>query len=482
MLFQSLAFLFAAGAIALPIYLHLAKRNKPKQAPFPSLRFVEQAPVPTRRRFIPMHWLLLLLRCLAIILIALAFAQPYFPRSTVPLESKRVLLVDDSYSMQSEGLAAVTRKLNEMIDTASPEEPILIGLVSDHVRWMESFSGNPAGARFWLEENWKKNDVSDFKPAIQQASQQLGSQDLGSREIHVFTDGQLLPWKRFDLDAFQLEPGIELSIHSPDLDHSERANLSVQAVSISEEPAGEKSRYFIDIALKNHSAKLSEGEIEIYFSGQRVSAADFSIEPSGLYQSRARFSGDSFKLQHGHIQVRTNDSLSVDNRRCFSINSRAKPIVFRQPHAEFFDYFGAVFNRGVWANRCEYYDLSDSTHRDKITDASLILLVRGGETLAPEVIAEIERAVKQGATLFISGNQASESFNDFEAIEFLNVKESKGADQFSEIDFSHPIFKSYREMPTRDLRALVFHDTLELERTRESQAVANFAGKPAIVE
>ncbi len=62
--------------MAIPIVLHLVMQRKPKHLIFPALRFVKQRRETNRRRLQLRHWLLLLLRCLAIFVVAAALARP----------------------------------------------------------------------------------------------------------------------------------------------------------------------------------------------------------------------------------------------------------------------------------------------------------------------------------------------------------------------------------------------------------------------
>jgi hypothetical protein len=98
--------LFLAGAAALlvPLVLHLARRQTRREIPFGSLMFLG----PTRPRFDRRqrleHWLLLALRCLTVLLLAAAFARPFFTRPLPALAalagSRTVVLLDVSASMQ----------------------------------------------------------------------------------------------------------------------------------------------------------------------------------------------------------------------------------------------------------------------------------------------------------------------------------------------------------------------------------------------
>lgn len=108
MSFLAPLFLLGALAAALPIVLHLIRRTTREVTPFSSLRFLSPTPPRvTQRSRLENIWLLIL-RCLALALLALAFARPFF-RGAQPIESAAqskatVVLVDVSASMQRPGL------------------------------------------------------------------------------------------------------------------------------------------------------------------------------------------------------------------------------------------------------------------------------------------------------------------------------------------------------------------------------------------
>ena len=97
-------FLAAVAALAVPILVHLVRRQDRASAPFPSLMFIHRLPRREHRRRTLHHRPLLLLRCLALILVCLAFAQPFFelpltPASDASGARDRIILLDRSYSM-----------------------------------------------------------------------------------------------------------------------------------------------------------------------------------------------------------------------------------------------------------------------------------------------------------------------------------------------------------------------------------------------
>src|SRR5258707_11035400 len=96
-------FLAALAGLALPLYLHLLKRQKNPPRPVPSLMLYESR-TQSSTRHKRLHYLLLLsLRLLLLILVILAFANPFINRSTAALASNRLVLlvIDNSFSMRA---------------------------------------------------------------------------------------------------------------------------------------------------------------------------------------------------------------------------------------------------------------------------------------------------------------------------------------------------------------------------------------------
>jgi hypothetical protein len=96
-------YLAGAAAIIAPILLHLRRRPPQDRVEFSSLLFLDaQTPVPVSKRRLE-NWLLLLLRCLALILLALMFSRPFVQsESTAPASpnSATLILLDRSASMR----------------------------------------------------------------------------------------------------------------------------------------------------------------------------------------------------------------------------------------------------------------------------------------------------------------------------------------------------------------------------------------------
>src|ERR1700761_4752934 len=96
-------FLLALAGVTLPLYLHLLKKLKSTPKHWASLMFFEtRTQSSTHHRRLD-HLLLLSLRLLWLVLLILAFANPFISRSAAAFSSNRLMLlvVDNSFSMRA---------------------------------------------------------------------------------------------------------------------------------------------------------------------------------------------------------------------------------------------------------------------------------------------------------------------------------------------------------------------------------------------
>jgi hypothetical protein len=96
-------FLAGLAGLALPVYLHLLKKQTTKPKPVSSLMFFESRTQSSTRHRRLRYLLLLALRLLVLFLLILAFANPFINRDAAALASNRLVLlvIDNSFSMRA---------------------------------------------------------------------------------------------------------------------------------------------------------------------------------------------------------------------------------------------------------------------------------------------------------------------------------------------------------------------------------------------
>src|SRR5438477_11821426 len=93
-----------AAALAAPIAIHLLTRPRPIRLPLSTIRFVREAVEQKRARYRLRDWIVLILRTLAVAIIAIAFARPMLGSKSIqntPTDGKvvRIVILDQSLSM-----------------------------------------------------------------------------------------------------------------------------------------------------------------------------------------------------------------------------------------------------------------------------------------------------------------------------------------------------------------------------------------------
>ena len=143
-LLAPLYFAIGALAIGLPILFHLIRRRPKGEVEFSSLMFLQPTPPRLTRRSRLENLPLLLLRALALILLALAFARPFL-RSVVQSNAQEkgrrwVLLVDTSASMQRADLwDQAKKKALTLVDQVEQQDELAIVGFDKQPRMLLSF-------------------------------------------------------------------------------------------------------------------------------------------------------------------------------------------------------------------------------------------------------------------------------------------------------------------------------------------------------
>ena len=109
--FLSPLFLVGAAAAAIPIAIHLFYRRTEPVIDFAAMRYLRRAPVEHSRRRRLRELVLLALRVTALVLLALAFARPYFSDSVAAQSGAATLvMIDTSVSLSAPGRFEAARE------------------------------------------------------------------------------------------------------------------------------------------------------------------------------------------------------------------------------------------------------------------------------------------------------------------------------------------------------------------------------------
>lgn len=140
--FVNPALAFGVGAVSLPVLIHLIWRHRARRVRWGAMVFLLEAYRRNRRRLRWEQWLLLLLRCAIVALLAMLVARPFVQRSLAAgllgeaERTNRVILLDDSYSMSCRRGAAgdsvfsvatdAVMQISELVARESPRDALML--------------------------------------------------------------------------------------------------------------------------------------------------------------------------------------------------------------------------------------------------------------------------------------------------------------------------------------------------------------------
>ena len=193
-----LAPLFLAGlaAVAIPILVHLVRRDERTSFAFPSLMFLKAIPVREHRRRTIRHWWLLALRCLIVALLSFAFAKPFIERAansaaTSGNDRDRVIVLDRSLSMQSASRWGQALKMaRESIDTLDDGDRGALVLFDYETLLAQELTADHGLLRGALANAEAGDGDTDLAGAVTRGGDLLEKSNARVREIVLVSDFQ----------------------------------------------------------------------------------------------------------------------------------------------------------------------------------------------------------------------------------------------------------------------------------------------------
>jgi len=517
-----LAPLFLAGALAigLPILFHLIRRSTREKTIFSSLMFLQPSPPTLSRRSRLEHLLLLMLRCAAVILLALGFARPFlkhvFPVTQSSRPAKRmVVLLDTSASMRRQNLwTAAKEKAEAVARQAEPHDQVAFFTFDrqlDSLIAFEEWNSTAAGDRLALV----RSRLADVNPgwgsthldtALIRAAEMLvegeEAQFAGVRQVVLISDLQEGSQIRA-LQGHEWPKGVEV-IAEP-VKVSTRNNAGIQLVS----DADDKT-YAGDSVVRVRVSNASDSKKEQFQVGWAGSDGAYAMKPTDVYvpggQSRTvALPVPATNVLFDRIVLKGDDE-PFDNTVFVVPPGRTQIAVL---------YFGGdsdsneqqplfFLNRAFQETRSQQVRVvahrpSTPLSGDEIERATLLVVT--GPLAASEAVA-LREAVARGKMILFAPTDASvgsslnsilgtqlplteKRFDNSPLHHSITPSLHQSYAMLAQIDFRHPLFAPFADPRFSDFSKLHFwrYRSANADAVPEARVLAKFdSGDPAMLE
>ncbi|MHB1225721.1 MAG: BatA domain-containing protein [Gemmatimonadaceae bacterium] len=282
------ALLAGLAALAVPIVLHLLQRERRQVVEFPSLMFLRRIPQETTRRRRIRHPLLLALRCLALALLAFAFARPFLRDRLAALPVAReardvVILLDRSYSMGygdrwSRAMAAA----GQAVDELRGDDRATLVLFDQTAEAVTAATEDGALLRARLSTVTPGAAATRYAPALRLARDILAESDRVRREVVLVSDFQRGGWGG-GADDLQLPVGTV--VRRVDLSGA-GADVAVAGTELTRTERDGREALAVAARLRATSADSSVRRATLELNGRAMQTVDVTLPVAGTVVAR----------------------------------------------------------------------------------------------------------------------------------------------------------------------------------------------------
>jgi hypothetical protein len=533
MWFLNPLFLAAAGAIAAPILIHLLNRQRYKKVEWAAMRFVLEAIKRTHRRLRLEEILLLCLRCLIILLLALALARPFFSGSFLGIakEGDRyvILAIDASYSMgaraghetafdrakkQAAGIVADLRRGDKLSVVVLSHAP--------HALQADPTSNHEL-ARTEVMSLAPSHGGANLASSLELLHEMIRKSKLKNAELYILTDNQRRFW-----NGLKEEPDADLRISLNKLSRSARtfvidagldagANVTVGDLRTSAPVVAKGFPFkFLADVVNYGGDPATDVEVTLFVGEQRHATRSVSLAPGETKTVAFDYRFDRTGPIPARIELSA-DSLDLDNHRYLALQVEegvkvlvVDPKILAPPlkSESFFLRFALNPQFEEGRNDKSPIVLAAASPRDldamDLNEYRVIFLTNVGDDLPAAAVERLNDYARNGGGLiqFLGDRASASAFNsryfgdrgflaaplagpggDASLRRFVNILES---------DTDHPVLRELKDHDRSLKHLLVYQylacdearmpeDALVLARYAGGQGLAD-SGAPAVVE
>jgi aerotolerance regulator-like protein/VWA domain-containing protein len=308
--FLSPLFLAGAAAAAIPIVLHLLRREPEARVRFAAVKFLKEAPVEHTDKHRLRELLLLALRITALILLAVAFARPFFRAAALTAPGgTTIIALDTSYSLSAPGQFERARQLAKAAVSRAPGgDRVGVVTFADDAEIVARPGGDRVLATAAIDRATVGFGSTRYRSALSASTQAL---DGKRGTIVVITDLQENGWDAGDRVSVPEGTTIEVADVG-----AVAANLAVTAVR----PQADR----IVATVHNGGAGARDARLHLTIDGRPAGEATTSLGPN---QSVDVLFARAPRGSVASVAVDDPDGIQADNVRYAVLGGTMKPSV-----------------------------------------------------------------------------------------------------------------------------------------------------------
>jgi len=437
------------------------------------------------------NWLLLALRCLAFLLLALAFVRPYFGNSAAnDAQGRRanVILLDTSFSMRyGKRFDQAQQRAKSVIEQANGNESFALVTFGQSYETLVKFTSDAAKLKSAIDGVQAGSGATDYTQALRGAAELFKEASQKDKRIVLISDFQAAGRNPAEA-AFQLSK--EIKLQPVDVGEQNAPNLAVTDIGAQALIYQPKYSDKLTARIANYGDEARESvRVEFLLNDRAVEKRDVKIAAHDA--ATVEFTGFNLNegVNQGVIQVE-GDNFPFDNKFHFTLRraEQLKALLLEtavRGRSESF-YIRNALTTGENLPFSLEVKSAGSVNPNEVSQYRVVIL--NDAAVSPALASSLIKFVEGGGGLIIAAGSHTEAagFNQV----FANVAPAKLEETvqlrgdyvtMTEIKTDHPIFEVFRQSGRlATARVFGYHKATP----REGAAVlARYEdGNPALIE
>ena len=497
-------FLLGLAAVAVPVLIHLRLRHRSRVVRFPSLMFISRAPYRSVRRRRLRDLLLLSMRCLAVALLALAFARPLWQgdAAAAAASSDRlvVVLLDNSFSMGfgDRWQRAVAAAESAFGGLEAADRGALI-VYSDEAELQSAPTSDGALLAATIRDVEVAPRSTSLLPAIQMARGVLAEAGaLGRRELVVVSDFQRSSWTPENVAA--LPAGVELRLADVGAEDEDVRNAAVTDVAFDHARTGDREQVGVAARVSYQVVRESsadpEGtplraEVDLLLGREVVQtrAVELGVDSSTMVNFAPEIL-ERERTTRGTVRLR-DDSLATDNEFRFVLSpAHEVGVLVIEPDGD--RRRGRYLEEALALGRRPFFRVNrvqaSGFERSMLDGKSVVVVNDAARQLSTSAAGAVAAFVRDGGGLLLSVERGFAS--NAGLLAELGVASERQVDRLSGragslawFDTGHPVFDVFAAARSGDFSSASFFRYHRLAPPEGAAAIARFDdGAPALLD
>ncbi len=406
-------FLFGLFAVLIPIIIHLFNFRFYKTVYFSNVSFLKDIKKESKSKSRIKHYLILIMRVLAVSSLVIAFAQPYIPKENQQVEAKnRVgIYLDNSFSTEAES------KYGKLSELAKNKARQIVEAYSEDTKFFFLTNDFSAKHQHIIDKEQLRDFLSEtqISPTVKKISEVINKTEifLSDKDSSGFRNSLYLisDFQKTISDFEEIKSNLNIDINLVPLESEQQNNLYVDSIWF-ESPnrmLNQPEELFVKI-YNNSNESFHNIPLRLYIGGTLKTPGSFNIEANSSTIQKLTFTNNKTGIVSGYVEI-SDYPVIFDNKFYFTYNiDTSKKILIISPKGKS-KYIDAVFANDNFFKITHFSEGNIKTSEISSFD---VVFLDGINLVSSGIIQEAVNFAANGGNLIIFPNPDGniESYNN----------------------------------------------------------------------